>query len=85
MRPFHDIFYSLLHAIVHKFPNIFVHDSYTVRHHFEKVQLLESWAASANQIARNIIVTSKVILRLDNTKNTKESPNPTCTSNRQQH
>ncbi len=51
----------------------------------KNVQLLESWAASANQIAGNIIVTSKFILRLDNTKNTKESPNPTCTSNRQQH
>ena len=30
------VFCSLLHATVHKLPNIFVHDSYTVRRYFEK-------------------------------------------------
>ncbi len=29
-------FCSLLRAIVHKFPNIIIHDSYTVKRHFEK-------------------------------------------------
>ncbi len=41
-------FYSLLHAIVHKFPNIFVHDSYTVRRHFEKNVLVTGQPVTAH-------------------------------------
>ncbi len=65
-----------LFAIVRKFPNIFIHDRYTVRCHFEKNVMVtgqsviisqwlspDSRATSINQIARNVIVTSKFIQR----------------------
>ena len=50
------LFCSVSHAVLPTFPNIFVHDSYTVRRH------LKVGAASTNPIARNVIVTSKFIL-----------------------
>ncbi len=57
----------MLHAIIHKFCDIFVHDSYTVRAILKNVivtvQLVTiTWAGLTNQIARNVIVTSKFIL-----------------------
>ncbi len=57
-------FCSLLHAIVPKFPDVVVHDSYTVLSRIKVLRSLwaasnyhESRAATANQIARNVIVT----------------------------
>ena len=43
------IFFSLLHAIIHKFPYIAVHDSYIVSRHFEKCY--SHWAASVFHIS----------------------------------
>ncbi len=65
------LFCSSLHDIAHTFPNIFAHDSYTIRRHFEKCYSHQ--AAIDNhlrvqlhrpmQIARNVIATSKFILK----------------------
>ncbi len=68
------LFFSWLHAIVHKFPNIFAHNSCTVRRYFEKCY--SHWAASdyylrvrlrrpiilQEIVTSKFIVTSKIIL-----------------------
>ena len=43
------VFFSLLHAIVPEFPDIVVHDSYTVSRHFEK-KCCAYWPASNNHL-----------------------------------
>ena len=51
---------SILHAIVPKFPDIFVHDSYTVRRHFEK--FYNHWAAIASDYLLLVYINFQVTI-----------------------
>ena len=58
-------FYSLLHAILHKFPNIFVHDNHAVRRHFDKCYIVTGqslgshWAVTGQSLGSHWAVTGQ--------------------------
>ena len=51
---------SLLHAIAHKFPDIFVHDSYTVKGYLKKCY--SHWAARNASVYKRAVTWRKRII-----------------------